>query len=150
MKNYLSKEGLEKLKKELEYLENDKRKELAARLKHAISFGDLKENFAYHEAKEAQGFAQGRILELKKLINSSVILEKKIGDRAQVGSVVTIKSKNGRDTYTIVSPPEADPFSGKISSESPLGKLIMGLKRKDSFEFQTLDGKTQYTIDKIE
>jgi len=150
MKNYLSKQGLEKLKKELDYLQNDKRKEIAARLKHAISFGDLKENFAYHDAKEQQGFLEGRILELKKIINNSVLLEKKASDKVQVGSIVVIKSKSGDEKYEIVSPPEADPFNNKISSQSPLGELIMGKKVGESFEFETSDEKTKYTIDKID
>jgi transcription elongation factor GreA len=150
MVNYISKEGLEKLKKELEYLQNNKRKELAARLKHAISFGDLKENFAYQEAKDEQGFLEKRILELKKLINSAIVIDKKIGDRVEIGSVVTIKSKSRKETYTIVSPPEANPSEGKISCQSPLGKMMIGRKVGDSFDFQTQEGKIKYTIDKIE
>lgn len=149
MKNYLSKEGLAKLKEELKFLENDKRKEMAARLKYAISFGDLKENFAYHEAKEAQGFLEGRIQELKHLVNTSQLIEKGTGDKVQVGSTVTLNSKDGEEKYEIVSSPEADPFKNKISSASPLGKEIMGKKAGESFIFETLDGKTKFTIDKI-
>lgn len=150
MKNFLSKEGLEKLKKELEFLQNDKRKEMAARLKHAISFGDLKENFAYHEAKEQQGFLEGRIQELKHLINTSQIIEKNESGLVQIGSEVTLKSKDSTDKYSIVSPPEADPFKNKISSESPLGKLLMGKKKGDKFDFPLPDGVIKYTIDKID
>ena len=149
-KNFLSKEGLAKLKEELKFLENDKRKEMAERLKYAISFGDLKENFAYHEAKEAQGFLEGRIQELKHLINTSQLIEKGTGDIVQVGSEVTLKSKDGTDKYLIVSPPEADPFKNKISSESPLGKLLMGKKKGDNFNFPLPDDVIKYTIDKIE
>lgn len=146
MKNYLSKEGLEKLKQELDYLENTKRKELAALLKHAISFGDLKENFAYHEAKEQQGFLEGKIRELKKMISGAVVLEKKSSEKVEIGSVVAISSKEGKDKYTIVSKIESDPFQGKISPESPLGKMMMGRKAGERFEFQGV----KYTIDKVE
>ena len=150
VKNLISKEGLEKLKEELKYLETDKRKEMAARLKYAISFGDLKENFAYHEAKDAQGFLEGRIQELKHLINTSQIIEKGTGDKVQVGSSVTLKSKEGVEKYEIVSPPEADPFKNKISSSSPLGKMIVGKKKGEKFDFQIPDGKVTYTVDNIE
>ena len=64
----LTAEGLAKLKQELEYLKTTKRKEMSERLKQAIAFGDLSENFAYHDAKEAQGFLEGRIIELKQII----------------------------------------------------------------------------------
>ncbi len=84
MKNYLTKEGLEKLKKDLDYLKTVKRKEIAKNLKHAVSFGDLKENAAYDEAKEAQGFAEGKISELEFLIKSAVIIEKPAKNKIQI------------------------------------------------------------------
>jgi len=87
MIKYLTPEGLEKIKKELSYLKTVKRKEIAERLKQVIAFGDLSENFAYHETKEAQGFLEGRILELEEIIrNAKIIKKQKQTDKVQVGS----------------------------------------------------------------
>ncbi|PIP18398.1 MAG: transcription elongation factor GreA, partial [Parcubacteria group bacterium CG23_combo_of_CG06-09_8_20_14_all_35_6] len=71
--NEFTPEGLEKLKKELEFLKTTKRQEIAESLKHAIAFGDLKENASYHEAKEAQGFMEGKIMELERILKSAKI-----------------------------------------------------------------------------
>ncbi len=167
MINYLTKEGLEKLKKELEELKTTKRKEISEKLKHAISFGDLKENAAYHEAKDSQAFLEGKIMELQKLINSAVIAKIGNKEKVQIGDTVTIESSdsedksrtfppsvkpNGkvRDKYVIVSPAEADPIKGKISSESPLGKAILNLKAGEGFEFDSPGGKIKYKVLKIE
>lgn len=150
MKNYLSKEGLEKIKKELEYLKTVKREEITARLKQAISFGDLKENAAYDEAREAQGFVEGKIMELENILNNSEVVEKKTNGLVEIGSTVTISNGKEEDKYTIVSPPEADPFKGNISSESPLGKSLLGLKVGDSASINTPDGKVGYKILNVE
>ena len=150
MINYLTKEGLEKLKKELEELKTTKRKEISEKLKHAISFGDLKENAAYHEAKDSQAFLEGKIMELQKLINSAVIAKIGNKEKVQIGDTATIKSSDSEDKYTIVSPAESDPLKGKISSESPLGKTILNLKAGDSFEFDCPGGKIKYKVLKIE
>ncbi len=155
MKNYLTKEGLEKLKKDLDYLKTVKRKEIAKNLKHAVSFGDLKENAAYDEAKEAQGFAEGKISELEFLIKSAVIIEKPAKNKIQIGStVIVVKScdkKNlKKEKYTIVGPPEANPLEGKISAYSPLGKAVLGFKKGDNFIVETPEGKVKYKIIKIE
>lgn len=155
MDNYLTEEGLEKLKKELEYLKTIKRREIAERLKHAASFGDLKENAAYDEAKDAQAFLQGRILELGKLIKTAIIIKNEIKDRVRVGTSVTIardfdKKKTEKERYTIVGQVEADPFVGKISADSPLGKNLLNLKEGDIFKVETPEGKIEYKVIKIE
>ncbi len=141
MNNYLTEGGLEKLKKELEYLKTVKRREIAERLKYAASFGDLKENAAYDEAKDAQAFLQGRILELGKLIKTAIIIKNETKDRVRVGTSVTIardfnKEKTKKEKYTIVGRVETDPFAGKISADSPLGKKLLNLKEGDIFKVE--------------
>ena len=90
---YLSKEGLEKLKNELEYLKTDKRKEIADRLKHAKSLGDLSENAEYKETLEAMSLAEDRIEKLEDIIKRAVVIEKGSGSSVQLGSSVKIKKK---------------------------------------------------------
>jgi len=92
MVKYFTVQGLEKLKKELDYLEKVKRKEVSERLRHTAAQGDLKENAGYHAAKEQQGFVEGRIKELKEIISQSKIIEKKEGDQVQIGSFVCLES----------------------------------------------------------
>ena len=146
MSKYLTPEGLEKFKEELHHLESVKRKELADKLNYAISFGDLKENSAYHEAKEAQGFLEGRILELKAIISNAKIIEKKNTGSVGLGSTVCLSSAEGNEEYSIVSPEEADVFKGKISYQSPLGKLLMGKSKGIKIKMDTPAGKSEYEI----
>ncbi len=139
-------QGLEKLKKELEYLKTTKRKEIAERLKHAVGFGDLSENAAYHEAKESQAFMEGRILELQKTIREAKIIQKKSSGIVALGSKVSLEIEGNAQEYEIVGANEADPFTGKISNSSPLGKELIGKKTGDRGEFKTPAGKTSYKI----
>ena len=153
MARYLTKEGFEELKKELEYLKTTKRKEIAEKIKHAASFGDLKENFAYHQAKEDQAFLQGKILELEAIIRDAKIIEKvKEGnqDRVQVGSVVTLSSNGNKQRFQIVGPEEANPMKEKISLASPLGKSVLGKAISEMVSVETPGGKMKYKIIKIE
>ncbi|MBI2624919.1 MAG: transcription elongation factor GreA [Candidatus Nealsonbacteria bacterium] len=153
MKKYLTKENLEKLKKDLQYLKEVKRKEMAERLEKSLSFGDLSENFEYQEAKEAQAFLEGQIAELEELINSAVIVEK--GDRAsgfvQIGSTI-LTSSGGlkKDRFIIVGAKEANPLEGKISVDSPLGKAFLDKPEGAVIETVTPIGKAKYKIVKIE
>ncbi|MCB2209723.1 transcription elongation factor GreA [bacterium] len=128
--NYLTPEGKAKLEAELEELKTTGRKELAERLKHAISMGDLSENADYHKAKEDQGFLEGRIQEIESILkNVKVIEAKKKYDTVTVGAHVTIKEADYPDeTYHLVGRNEANPREGKISHESPIGKALMGHK----------------------
>lgn len=152
MKKYITLEGLEKLKKELNYLKQVKRKEIAERLKQAIAFGDLSENFAYHETKEAQGFLEGRILELEGIIRSAKIIKKqKQTDKAQVGStVLLIDFNNEKQKFQIVGLEEANILKGKISFESPLGQAILGKSEGDRIKIKAPEGEIQYKILKVE
>ena len=151
MQKYLTPEGLEKFKKELDELKDVKRKEIARRLKEAISFGDLSENAAYHEAKEAQGFLEGRILELEEIIRNAVVISgQKKKELVQIGSLVTLKIDGKKEKFQIIAPEESNPFQGKISYQSPLGKAILNRKNSEKFEVSTPEGKKEYKILKIE
>ena len=143
----LTPEGLEKLKKELEYLKTTKRKEIAERLKQAIAFGDLSENAAYHEAKESQGFLEGKILELEKILRTVRVIHSN-GDKSRVslGSKVLLSLNDEQTEFEIVGPNEANPLKGRISDKSPLGAEILGKKREESGELKTPEGKLKYKI----
>jgi transcription elongation factor GreA len=146
MEKYLTAEGLEKFKKELDYLENTKRRELAERLRYAISFGDLKENAAYHEAKDAQAFMEGRILELKHIVATARVVQKSAGDSIVIGSTVVLHSLDRQDEFVIVDPQEADVFSNKLSYQSPLGAKLMKKNKGDKITLETPGGTIEYTI----
>ena len=152
MEKYLTPEGLEKLKKELQYLKTVKRKEIAERLEKSIAYGDLTENSEYHETKEAQGFLEGRILELEDLLNNAVLIppaEKQNG-LAQIGSTVLVKAGSEKERFRIVGAKEANPLEGKISADSPLGKAILNQTKGVMIEVETPQGRVQYKILKIE
>ena len=153
MQRYLTSEGFEQFKKELKYLKTIGRKEIAERIKHAASFGDLKENFAYHQAKEDQAFLEGKILELTSIIREAKIIEKpKNGeekDKVQIGSIVTIISNGSKQKFQIVGPEEANPLKEKISMQSPLGKAVLGKSLLEDFTVETPEGKVQYKIIEI-
>jgi len=152
MEKYLTPEGLEKLKKELEYLKTVKRREIAERLEKAIAYGDLTENAEYHETKEAQGFLEGRILELEDLIQNAVMVssaEKKKG-LAQIGSTILVKAGSAKEVFKIVGAEEADPLEGKISIDSPLGKALIDKTKGAIIEVSTPEGKLRYKVLKIE
>ena len=126
----LTPQGLENLKKELEYLKTVKRKEIAERLKQAIGFGDLSENAAYHEAKEAQAFMEGKILELDKMIKDARIIQKTTDNKVVVlGSRVLLSLNGEKLEFEIVGQNETNPSKARISDKSPLGLEILG-KRK--------------------
>src|SRR3989339_330522 len=121
----VTKEGLDRLVKELEYLKTTRRKEVAARIKEAISYGDLSENSEYEEAKNDQAFVEGRILELEEKVKSAKIIDEAASSKrcVQLGTTAHLRNlskiKDEPEVYTIVGSTEADPLSGKISNESP-------------------------------
>jgi len=152
VEKYLTQEGLEKLKKELEYLRTAKRQEIAERLEKSIAFGDLTENSEYHEAKEAQAFIEGRILDLEDLIQNAIIVpsgEKRNG-LAQIGSTILVSAGKEKERFKIVGAEEADPLVGKISIDSPLGKALLAKTKGAVIEVSTPAGKLQYKILNIE
>lgn len=129
---YLTKEGLENLKIELERLKKTERVRVAKLLEEAISFGDLSENAAYDEAKESQALLEGKIANIEDTINNVVIIkEGKNTGWVDIGSKVTVKWKDREDTYSIVGEEESNPIEKRISFKSPLGKALLG-KPKDA------------------
>ncbi|MDP1538818.1 MAG: transcription elongation factor GreA [bacterium] len=149
MTKYFTKEGLEKLKKELDYLEKVRRKEVSERIRQTASQGDLKENAGYHAAKEEQGFIEGRIKELKEILSQAKIIEKREGNKVQMGSFVCLESDEGEKNFQVVGPEEADILQGKISFKSPLGSAILNKKKGDIVEIDTPEGKKEYEIIEI-
>lgn len=142
--NYLTPEGKEKLESELQELTTKGRKELAERLKHAISMGDLSENADYHKAKEDQGFMEGRIQEIQAILKNSEVIETKASyDQVTVGAHVTIKEGDfPPETYHLVGSKESNPQDGKISHESPIGKALLGHKTGDLVNVKLPNGST--------
>ena len=150
----VTKEGLKKLKDELEHLKTERRQEVAQRLKEAISYGDLSENSEYEEAKNEQAFVEGRILELEmKIKNAKIISEKKIdtkrGKEIDIGSTVTLQNKTDNEEpekYTIVGSTEADPLDHKISNESPIGKALLNRRKGDTVDINSPSGIIRYEV----
>jgi transcription elongation factor GreA len=150
---YLTSEGAEKLKAELEELKGPKREEIARRLRSAIQMGDLSENADYHKAKEDQGFLEGRIQELEYLLKNAKIIDVSEGpaDTVQVGSRVTVQEGDyPAETYFLVGAAEADPRNGRISNESPIGKVLLGKRVGDLATAITPGGEIKLKIIKIE
>ena len=152
----VTKEGLKQLQDELEELKTVKRKEVADRLKEAISYGDLSENSEYQEAKNEQAFIEGRILELEQMIkNAKIISDKKAATKTkdiQIGTTVTVRNKTDGDdpvVYTIVGSTEANPLEQKISNESPVGKALLGHKKGDTVDVATPAGAFKYEVMKV-
>ena len=150
-KHYLTQEALKKIKEELEHLKNVRRRELAEQLERAIGFGDISENAEFQEAKDAQAFAEGRILELEGILRSAVLLRKSgDSDKVQIGSSVFVSHDNGTDNFYIVSAEEVNPVEGKISFESPLGSALLNKPKGTTIEVNSPSGKRKYKILKIE
>ena len=143
---YITKDGLEKLKKELDELRSVRRKEVAHRIEIAKDMGDLSENAEYHEAKDEQGFIECRIAELEVTIPNAVIIERSEGGCIGVGSTVQAEVGGKERTYTIVGANEADPPAGKISNESPLGTAFIGKCAGDEIEVKAPSGMMVYKI----
>ena len=151
MQKYITKEGLEKLKEELEYLKNTKQKEVAERLRRAIAFGDLSENFEYADAKDEQVMLQTRQAELEEEIREAKVVESGFkSGRVQVGSVVHLETENSKMAFTIVTGKEANPLEGRISAESPVGACLLGKKVGEKCTADLPSGPVTYKILKIE
>lgn len=146
-------EGKEKLELELEELKTVKRKEIVERIKIARSFGDLSENSEYESAKDEQAFVEGRITTLENMIRFAQIIDNNnvSKDEVSIGRTVTfVELPDGdEEEYTIVGSAEADPFSGKISNDSPIAKALIGKKLKDTVTISTPGGDMEVRIEKI-
>ena len=150
----MSQERLEELKKDLEYLQTVREKEVSEQIKEARSFGDLSENSEYDEAKTEQGKLYSKIAEIKDLIENAVILEASHagGKTVSMGSRVTVReqSEEETETYEIVGSQEANPMHGRISDESPLGRSLMGHAKGDVVAYEAPMGVLHYEIVEIE
>lgn len=151
--SYLSKEGFNKLKDQLEYLIKVRRKEIVQAIQHAREFGDLKENAEYHAAKEAQNINEIKIRELTaKLSTAKIIDDMDIPtDKVYIGATVHLEDTgNGEKlSYTLVSESEADIFENKISVGSPIGKGLLGKSAGETVEIQVPACLLTYKILKI-
>lgn len=146
-------EGLKRLEKELEELKTVRRKEVAEKIKVALSFGDLSENSEYDEAKNEQAIIEGRIAEIEnQLKNVRVLDEAELGvENVHVGSLVTVREKGKKKstTYRIVGSTEADPLNGRISDESPVGAALIGHRKGEDVEVETPGGVIKLVIEDI-
>jgi transcription elongation factor GreA len=146
----LTPEGLRRLQEELDRLVNERRPEIALRIKQAKEFGDLSENAEYEDAKNDQGFMEGRIMTVEQMIrNASLIENEKADGLVRLGSTVKLKDEFGETTYTIVGTAEADASSGRISLESPVGKAVLGRRGGDQVEVETPGGSRKVQILKV-
>ncbi len=147
----MSQERLDDLKKELEYCETVREKEVSELIKEARSFGDLSENSEYDEAKTEQGKLYSRIAELKDLIENAEIVEKQSvpgHDGVNLGSRVTILDveENEEEVYEIVGSQEANPMQGRISDDSPIGQALFGHSAGDTIELETEMGVLEFKV----
>jgi transcription elongation factor GreA len=146
---YLTAEGIENLRRELDHLVNVKRPALAERLHRAIQQGDLSENADYIAGKEEQGFLEGRIQQVEMMLRNAVIIEDNgPGDEVALGRWVTVLEGGAEieETFRIVGPAEADPIDGKVSNESPLGRALLGHQAGDTVTIAAPQGQVVFQI----
>ncbi len=147
---YVSREGLQHLRAELDEMIAVKRPEIAARISEAKEHGDLSENAEYEEAKNEQAFVEGRIAELEHKIKSAVIIEEeRSNDHVSIGSTVELDADEGLMTYHIVGSTEAKPADGRISNESPVGRALLGRKVGEKVVVKAPAGDVVYTVRSI-
>ncbi len=149
----LSKERLQELKDELEYLKTVREKEVADQIKEARSFGDLSENSEYDEAKNEQGKLFSRIAEVENILSNYVLIEDVDSDNDTVvtGTKVIVEDMEdgSKEEYHIVGSQEADPYQRRISDESPFGKALLGKKAGEIVSVEAPAGVLQYKVVEI-
>ena len=148
---YLTSDGLEEMKRELEYLKMEKRPEVIQSLKEARALGDLSENAEYDAARGAQAEVESKIKELESMIEHAVVISENKSGKISIGSKVTIKyvDDNEEEEYTIVGSKESDPFSNKISNESPIAQALLNKKVGDTVSVDSPNGKYDIEILKV-
>jgi transcription elongation factor GreA len=149
---YLTAEGRDELRRELDSLKTVRRPELAKKLSEAVAQGDLKENADYHDAKEQQAFVEGRIKYLENILRTATIINHGGGsDMVKIGSRVTIVEEgvDEEETYTIVGAAEANPSEGKISNVSPIGSALLGAKKGEKVRVKTPGGEILFRVKSI-
>ena len=147
----LTKSGKEKLEAELTELKKTKRPEVIDRIKRAKDYGDLSENAEYEDARNEQSFIEGRIQEIEYLLKYAEIVENSHrSNEVAMGSYVSVDMEGDRLTYEIVGSTEANPSQGKISSESPIGSVLIGHKSGEKVTAMTPGGKLELKIIKVQ
>ena len=150
----LTKEGYDKIVAEHDELVSVKRAEVAARIKEAISYGDISENAEYDSAKNEQAELEERIHQLEEMLRKAKIVQEEDvkGDKVNIGLKVTVKDidTGDKEVFSIVGATESDPFNGKISTESSVGKALIGRKKGETVAIEVPDGIINYKIMKIE
>lgn len=149
---YLTKDGAEKMRVELQDMKTRQREELSKRLRFAIQQGDLSENADYHKAKEDQAFLEGKIREYEEILaGAKIIKEGSSNGVVDIGTHITIQEGSfPEEKYYMVGPKEANPQEGRISHESPIGKALIGHKVGDVVKVKTPGGEMKLMILKIE
>ena len=149
----LTPDGYEKLRQETDYLSNEKRREVAERIRVAREFGDIAENAEYDDAKNEQAMLEHKIAQLEeRLLSARVLTKKEISkDTVSVGSKVRLRDVDAKQTfeYHIVGSAEANPAENKLSNESPVGKAIMGKKKGEVVEVAAPRGALKFKIMEI-
>ena len=149
----LTEEGLKQREEELEYLKSVKRKDIADKIKVALSFGDLSENSEYDEAKNEQAQVESRILELETMLKNAVIIDESdlSTDVVKIGGKVKLVDLDSgeEEEYQIVGSTEANPFKGSISDECPIGRAVVGKKLGETIEIEAPGGVIRYQIVEI-
>ncbi len=150
---YLTEDGLQKIKDELEHLTTTRRREVAQMIAEAKAEGDISENAGYDEAKTAQGFLEGRIRELENTLKrAQVIKDEGKKNVINIGRTVIVREVGTEfnETYTIVGSLEADPANGRISNESPIGKALLGKKVGNKIKVASPGGQIEFEVVKLE
>ncbi len=150
---FLTPEGLKKVELELEESKIVKRKEVAERIKQALAFGDISENSEYDQAKNEQAKLEERIAKLEAILRNAKLIDEDdiTTDVVGVGSKVAVLDVEYEEEmeYTIVGSAEANPYEGKISNESPVGKALLGSKAGDVIDVLVPDGVLKYKVIRI-
>ncbi len=150
----LTKEGYDKIVAEHDELVSVKRAEVAERIKEAISYGDISENAEYDSAKNEQAELEERIHQLEEMLRKAKIVQEEDvkGDKVNIGLKVTVKDidTGDKEVFSIVGATESDPFNCKISTESSVGKALIGKKKGETVAIEVPDGIINYKIMKIE
>ena len=149
MKNVITKQGLDRLKKELDYLKKIRRREVANQIREAQEWGDYSENSELDEARQEQAIVEAKIQELSFLVKNSQIINESSKEIVEPGCQVVLLSGEEKFEYTIVGSAETDPANGKISTDSPLGMALAGRTRGEKISLDTISGPAEYIIQEI-
>jgi transcription elongation factor GreA len=149
----MTKDGIRKLEKELDHLRNVRRHEVAGRIHEAKELASAQNNAEYEEAKNEQAFVEGRIMTLEHMLQNASIIDEEAAHHAsqvQIGSKVTASGQEGaKFEYTIVGAAEAQPTSGLISNESPVGMALLGKRVGDEVQISVPKGVLRLTVTRI-